>query len=598
MAGHKRRKGLFVRLYTYFVIVIFVPLAALGLYTYYGATDKLRAQAEANMAQVVNIASYHLEQYIHNYENSTLSLLSNSDIKSFLEIDPDKYYEKYYYTSTIKTNALEPIMIRHPEVMALYVVGQDGRTVSVNNGASLDFTSPSAKAYVDKLFADIPDNGQIMLLNASISPGQQGQTITLARKVRAPRSLTYNGVLAIEVRSTELSALWQGIDLGPRGYFHIEDREGKIVYHTDASKIGQQLSAADRRGLSDGKTQSFIGKEDGEERFTIARHSSYTDWNLQISIPMEDLREPIIGIRTNIFWIGSITLVLALLLAYRFGHSLTSPIRKLRRGMKQAEKGDWNRIPLNGTQDEVDELIVSYNSMVNKLSDMIEQVYTAENTKREAELERQKAELQALQLQINPHFLYNTLETIVCFPAVQDSDEVSEIVKSMAHMLRYAVQTSLEEITVVNELKHVLNYMAILKHRYGKDFEIEVEIPSDFLLKKMVRLTLQPLIENIFQHAFFEGLEDGHRIQIQATETDQYFVVSVIDNGSGMSESALLQLRNRLETKRLTEAEGKGGIGVLNIHRRIQLVFGDNYGLEIESKLGEGTVMRMNMPKS
>lgn len=551
------------------------------------------------MAQVVNITSHHLEQYIRSYENSTLSLLTNLDIKEYLDVAPELNYENYFYSSRIKTYAFEPILIRHPEVLALYVVGKDGRSVGVNNNASLDFTSPSAKKYVENLFSDIPDNGQIVILNDSISSVQKGQSITLARKVRGLRSMDYKGVLAIEIKSTELSTLWKGIDLGPQGLFHIEDRQGEVVYHTDSSKIGQKLSSQAKRELPEGKAVSFISKEAGEERFTIARHSSYTNWDLQISIPMKDLRQPIIGIRTNIIWIGSVTLILGLLIAYRFSYSITTPIQKLRRGMKQAEKGDWTRIPLNGKQDEVDELVVSYNSMVNKLSDLIEQVYTAESTKREAELERQKAELQALQLQINPHFLYNTLETIVCFPAVQDSDEVSEIVKNMAYMLRYAVQTSLEEITVVNELKHVLNYMAILKHRFGKEFEIDVEIPPDYLLKKMVRLTLQPIIENVFQHAFFEGIEDKHRIEIRTEETESFFVVSVKDNGSGMSESTLLQLRSRLETKKLTEVkEGKGGIGVLNVHRRIQLVFGDAYGLEIESELAVGTVIRMIMPKS
>ncbi|WP_438348555.1 sensor histidine kinase [Paenibacillus sp. FA6] len=595
----KRRKGLFFRLYTYFIIVILVPLFVLGLSTFYGASAKLRDQAEANMTQVVNIASHHLEQYIRSYENSTLSLLTNLDIKEYLDMAPESNYKNYFYTSRIKENAFEPILIRHPEVTALYVVGQDGRSVIVNNGIPIDFTTPTSKAYFADLFSDIPDNGQLVILNDSITSGQQGQSITLARKIRGLRSMEYKGVLAMEVRSADLSSLWKGIELGPQGFFYIEDRQGKIIYHTDSSRIGQQALNKVGRELPEDNIESFIDVEDGVERFTIARYSSYTNWDLQLSIPMDDLRQPINGIRTNMIWIGMATLILALLIAYRFGQSITTPIQNLRQGMKQAEKGDWTRIPLIGKQDEVDELIVSYNSMVSKLSDLIEQVYTAESTKREAEVERQKAELQALQLQINPHFLYNTLETIVCFPTVQDSFEVSEIVKSMAYMLRYAVQTSLEEVTVVNEVKHVLNYMTILKYRFGKEFEFDDEIPPDYLLNKMVRLTLQPLIENVFQHAFSDGIEEYHRIQIRAEETDTGFIVSVVDNGSGMSESSLLELQSRLETKRLTEVtEGKGGIGVLNVHRRIQLVFGEQYGLEIESELGEGTVIRMVMPKS
>lgn len=596
----KRRKGLFFRLYTCFIILILIPLFVLGLTTYYGASDKLRDQAESNMAQIINITSHHMEQYIRSYENSTLSLLTNLDIKEYLDIPPESDYENYYYTSRIKENAFEPVLIRHPEVItALYIVREDGRSVIVNKGLSFDFTTPSSKAYFDDLFTDIPDNGKVVILNDSITSGQEGHSITLARKLRGLRSMEYKGILALEVKSSDLSSLWKGIELGERSYFSIADKQGKIIYHNDPSKIGQQMDSSLKREFPKDKVESFVNVEDGEEMFSVALHSSYTDWDLQISIPMEDLNQPITGIRTNMMWIGAVTMALALLLAFRFSYSITNPIQNLRQGMKKVEKGDWARIPIIGKQDEVDELIVSYNSMIHKLSDQVEQIYLAESNKREAELERQQAELQALQLQINPHFLYNTLETIVCFPTVQDSIEVSEIVKSMAYMLRYAVQTSLEEITVVNELKHVLNYMKILKHRYGKEFEFEVEIPPDFLLKKMVRLTLQPLIENVFQHAFFEGIEDKHRIQIWAQETDKVFIVSVIDNGSGISEATLLQLRNRLATKHLTDMqEGNGGIGLSNVHRRIQLVFGEAYGLEVESKLGEGTIIRMIMPKS
>ncbi|MFX3636241.1 MAG: sensor histidine kinase [Candidatus Pristimantibacillus sp.] len=596
----RRRKGLFFRLYICFIILILIPLVVLGLTTFYGASDKLRDQAEENMAQIINITSHHMEQYFRSYENSTLSLLTNLDIKEYLDLASGSYYENYFYTSRIKLNAFEPLLIRHPDVItALYIIREDGRSVIVNKGTYVDFTTSSAKEYFDDMFSNVPDNGKIDIRNESIASGQEGHSITLARKIMGLRSMEYKGILAMEVKSSDLSSLWKGIELGQRSFFSIADKQGKIIYHNVSSKIGQQVSASLKRELPKDKVESFVSSEDGEEMFTVALHSSYTDWDLQISIPMDDLNEPIVGIRTNLIWIGAVTMALALLLAYRFSYSITNPIQSLRRGMKKVEKGDWARIPIIGKQDEVDELIVSYNSMIHKLSDQVEQIYIAESNKREAELERQKAELQALQLQINPHFLYNTLETIVCFPAVQDSIEVSEIVKSMAYMLRYAVQTSLEEITVVNELKHVLNYMTILKHRYGKEFEFEVEIPPDLLLKKMVRLTLQPLIENVFQHAFFEGFEDKHHIQIGALETDTVFIVSVIDNGSGMSESTLQQLRSRLATKHLTDKqEGKGGIGLSNVHRRIQLVFGEAYGLEVESKLGEGTIIRMIMPKS
>jgi two-component system sensor histidine kinase YesM len=212
-----------------------------------------------------------------------------------------------------------------------------------------------------------------------------------------------------------------------------------------------------------------------------------------------------------------------------------------------------------------------------------------------------KAEFQALQLQINPHFLYNTLETINCYAVVEDSEEITEMVEAMAYMLRYSIQTNLEEITVVNELKHVLNYMTILKHRINREFEIEVLIPPSLLLAKMVRLTLQPLVENSFQHAFPRGIEAHHTIRIDARREGEQFLVIVEDNGAGIAPDKLAELTDKLKMNRLAEVSTKdvyhrGGIGLINVHRRIQMVFGEEYGIAIESKAGEGTRVIMTMP--
>ncbi|MNI52774.1 Sensor histidine kinase YehU [compost metagenome] len=240
--------------------------------------------------------------------------------------------------------------------------------------------------------------------------------------------------------------------------------------------------------------------------------------------------------------------------------------------------------------------------MVSRLSELVDKVYQAELRDQESRIERQKAEFQSLQLQINPHFLYNTLETIVCFAVVKDSKEISEIVKALAYMLRYSVRTNLEEITIANELKHVLHYLVVMKYRIGREFEIDVAMDPSYLLHNMVRLTLQPLVENTFQHAFYEGLEDYHYIRIDAGEDESFFWVSVEDNGAGISEDRLRELREKLSENRLADQEmgsagETGGIGIVNVHRRIQIVFGEQYGIRIESEIDKGTKLTMIMPR-
>lgn len=333
-------------------------------------------------------------------------------------------------------------------------------------------------------------------------------------------------------------------------------------------------------------------------RMVSVQTSQYSGWKHVVSMPVDELRKPISKTRSTTITVGIFTLLFALLLAYRFGKSITGPIQVLKNGMRETEKGNWSLIPLPKRKDEIVELMTRYNLMVNRLSEMVEKVYQVELKNHEIQLERQKAEIQSLQLQINPHFMYNTLETIVCYAFIQNSQETSGIVRSLSYMLRYSVQTNLEETTVANELKHVMHYMIILRHRIRADFEIDVTIKPEFLLYQMVRLTLQPLIENVFQHAFSEGIEDFHYIRIDAGENDRLFWISVEDNGSGMTEDKLILLRDKLNTNRLTDQlkESKRGIGLLNVQRRIQMVFGEQYGLQVESVHERGTKITMSMP--
>lgn len=347
-----------------------------------------------------------------------------------------------------------------------------------------------------------------------------------------------------------------------------------------------------------------IGEED---HLVLSRKSDYSEWNLVVAMPVDEMRKPVSFIRTTTLAVGLLTLVAALWLASKFGRSIVAPIRELKDSMRETEKGNWQQIDENGRTDEIGGLIHSYNLMVTRLSDMIERVYQAELQQHkndlelhQTELERQRAEYQSLQLQINPHFLYNTLETINCYAIVQDSHEITEMVDAMAFMLRYSIQTNLEEITVANELNHVRNFMIILQHRIDREFEIEVVIPPSLLLEKMVRLTLQPIVENIFQHAFPDGIEAHHYIRIGATKDNGLFQVTVEDNGAGIRPERLHELRKRLELNRLAEdqVEGarRGGIGIMNVHRRIQMVFGEQYGLQIDSEWGKGSRFTMVMP--
>ncbi|QNK55832.1 sensor histidine kinase [Paenibacillus sp. PAMC21692] len=600
-----KRFNLYQKLYVYFLIVIVVSLSSVGLFTYTKASRELDLLMRDQMEQIVNNAVHHTDLYLKTYERSMVSLLTNRSVKEFIDLPSERdEYEYYHYRSLIEDIGVDPLFIRNPEIETVYMISFAGNAVYYfNNVPDQGFEAVEVAEHMDYLKSHTGSEGELSILRSTILKNGQGQMLTLTRQIRGLSSPQSAGILAIEIRAADLSAMWQGIDLGKDGYFFIMDENGQVVYHPDQTQLDRQLDRQFSAKIAEAGEELFELDADGEKRTYMVRKSDYSGWSLVVSKPTKEIEMPVSSIRTTTLIVGFFTLAFAFGLALRFGKSITRPIQALKMGMRETEKGNWATIPLPDHRDEIVELMVRYNLMVNRLSDLVEQVYQAELRNQESQMERQRAEFQSLQLQINPHFLYNTLETIVCYSFVRDSEDISDIVKSLAYMLRYSVQTNLEEITVANELKHVMYFMVVLRHRIGRPFELDVEIQPEYLLHKMVRLTLQPLVENVFQHAFPEGIEDFHYIRINAWTEDGMFLVSVKDNGEGMSADRLREMRLKLETNRLADEGGhaageKGGIGMLNVHRRIQMVFGEAYGLRIESEAGRGTEIRMLMPAS
>ncbi|SFB49113.1 two-component system, sensor histidine kinase YesM [Cohnella sp. OV330] len=596
-----RKPSLARSIFVSMACLVIASVASVAFFSYRNSSVELRKQNEQHLIEIVSNVVHHTDLYLNSYERAHLSLVTNGDIRSFLDAPPADDYERYEVTHRIKEQVIEPLFLKSPEIMTVFLIDYNGNYAYYPNPELRLITDPLPRVTLEELEEETDDNGRLTIINNSVFSDSDNQLITLARKVYGGVYDRFKGILAIEIRADEFSTLWKGINLGQRGFFAIVDSQGRFVYNPDKSQIGQPLDEGLRAKMEQNQLHSFVDSSLGEKRMFVSLKSAYTGWNLMVSIPTAEIRRPIASIRYSSILVGAITLLLALAVAYRFGRTLTKPIQIIKNGMRQTERGNWVKIPKVQANNELDELIDRYNLMVTSLSELMEKLYRTELSKKDAELERQRAELQSLQLQINPHFLYNTLENIMSYAVIQQSSEITEIVDAMALMFRYSIQTYLEETAIVNELKHVLNYMTIMKHRIGREFELDVRIPPAFFLKKIARLTLQPLIENVFQHAFADGFEEYHYIRLDAWLEDDSLVILLEDNGVGIAPARLALLQAQLEANQLAEADQqsgrhKRGIGMMNVHRRIQLVFGVSYGLRIESVQGEGTKVYIRLP--
>ncbi|TVY08112.1 cache domain-containing sensor histidine kinase [Paenibacillus cremeus] len=588
------------RIYLYFVIVIMLSTVTIGVAGYWRSSRELENQYQALLAQIVNNAAHQTDLYLKGYERATLSILTSPLVRDALNPKETTVSDFLVKENIIKQQVFQPVLINNPEISMVYLAGNNGFRATDFNIQLNRINYKAFEEYVEQLKEDTRDDGMLMIQDSGFLDGH----LTLARKISDRQtSRVYTGVMGFEMRIGELTTLWKGIQLGESGYFFIVNDRGKIIYHPDPKRIGKQLAGRQFETVQK-NTDRIFDMPDEEGRIFFSRHSDYSGWTLVASMSIGETREPIAALRQTTLYVGLGTLLLASFLAIRFGRSIVNPVRRLESGMRQTEKGRWTKVALSGSRDEMDRLITSYNTMVGRLEELVDRVYESELREQDNALKRQLAEFQSLQLQINPHFLYNTLEIIICYAVIQKSSEIKEIVRSLSYMLRYSIRTDLEEITVANELKHVLHFMSIMKFRIGREFEVDVRVPPEMLLMHMVRLTLQPLIENVFKHAFPDGIEEHHRIVIDASCEQEDFYVIVEDNGCGMTPDKLNQLRTRLAMQAVpsneeeTSMPGGGSIGLVNVHSRIQMVFGEPYGLRVDSTLGQGTRMTLHMPST
>jgi two-component system sensor histidine kinase YesM len=302
-------------------------------------------------------------------------------------------------------------------------------------------------------------------------------------------------------------------------------------------------------------------------------------------IPQEQLTRDMKSITTFIIiLIVAVCMVVALVALY-FTGKVTKPITQMMRLMRQVETGDFNVNMEIASKDELGKLSESFNVMVKKLDNSMKMLF-------ENQRKLRKAELRALEAQINPHFLYNTLDSVCWLARTERNDEIINTVVALTKLLRIGLSHGDEIITIGNEVEHVNNYLIIQKMRYRRKFDYRIEVPEDIKDYKILKLILQPLAENALYHGIKNKPERG-TITIHAEKNTNSIEFRVADTGIGMSQKQIQELESGLADKDSAKAEG---VGLKNVDERMKIYFGEQYGLSFQSKQGVGTVVTFKIP--
>lgn len=395
---------------------------------------------------------------------------------------------------------------------------------------------------------------------------------------------TSNGVLLVDMNFTGIEQLFKNVSMDNSGYVYLIDNEGEIIYHPRQQLIYSNLIEENNLIAAQYEDGNHKEKFKGDSRLVTVKTVGYTGWKIVCVTPMND-----IIITYSKMGIFSIFIILLFITILAFSNMFVSsrisnPLLELEESVKKLENGESNVEILVDGSEEVRHLAKSIKSMVFQMHNLMDDIVIEQEAKR-------KSELNALQAQINPHFLYNTLDSIIWMIENENYNGAINMVTALAKLFRISLSKGENIIHLRNEIEHVRNYLTIQSIRYKNRFEYFIQCDEDTLNLFSIKLIIQPIVENALKHGM-EFMDGDGEITIKSYIKDNFLIVDVIDNGLGMTEE---QAENILKGKVNSKGNGSG-IGLKNVNERIKIYFGEEYGLKIFSELDEGTTVRVYMP--
>ena len=393
------------------------------------------------------------------------------------------------------------------------------------------------------------------------------------------------GVLLVDMNYSSIERLLQKANTkADDTYCYLMDSNGEIIYHPKQKLIYNNLYEENNIAAISYDDGSVEEEFHGEKRIVTVKTVSYTGWKLVRVVPMSVFEMGISDMRLVVILFVALAMLMIIVINQLVSARIAMPLKKLNDSVKDWESGNMNPDIYVGGSLEVEHLGMTLRSTVEQLRQLMDDIVKEQEKKR-------KSELDALQSQINPHFLYNTLDSIVWMIEGERYQDAVFMITQLASLFRISLSRGKTIISIADEIKHAKNYMNIQKVRYKNSFSVEFDIDEEIMECCTVKLVIQPLLENAIYYGV-EGMDGDGEIKVKGYRKDQDIYIEVSDNGFGMPQDvvdALLTENERVPKK-------GSGVGLINVYNRIRLRFGNAYRLEIESIPDEGTIVRIHLP--
>lgn len=532
---------------------------------------------------IIQQMNQNIDSYIDYMENISYLVSSNEDVQSYLfgeETDPEARGRIL--------NQFKTILDSRSDILNLGIIGENGRML-INNAQRL--TNPDLDIHTQEWYTNALEGSASSYLSSShvqhIISGERPWVITLSRGIRNKSSKSENqkeGVFFIDLNYSAISELCNQSMVGNQGYAFILDADGNIVYHPQQQQLYNELQTENiSLIMGTDKDTVLSGKGSAEKLYSISR-SEKTGWTVVDCVRVEELLRKSNKAQSLYVLVAMGLMIVALFFSRFISRSITQPIQQLCDSMARVQEGDFSVSDVVvDSKNEIGSLTKSFNVMTHRIQDLMEQNIREQEAKR-------KSELKALQSQINPHFLYNTLDSIIWMAEGKKNEEVVLMTASLARLLRQSISNEDEVVSIGQEVEYARGYLTIQKMRYKDKMEFQIDVDPSILHIPLIKLVLQPVIENAIYHGL-KYKESKGLLMVKGFRKNGNAVLQVIDNGVGMDQETLDHIYEKHKVNYQSN-----GVGVYNVQKRLQLYYGSEYGITYESEKGVGTTATITIP--
>lgn len=575
------------------IISLVIP-AVISLLIYnYMTKNTVKEQALSNANRELNITSEYIEKlfsdmlYVANFVQ--LDPKMNTVLKGLAKSAADKDgYDQYLLENEINRTIENITLVGEKSYVTILL--KNGKYFTNYNIAEFD----PRDLFKEKWYEDIEEavgyestwiesQPTIFELEKKNNPYQ----ISIVRTLRDEGIQIY-GYVVVTIMENKLSEVFNKTD----GYNDVMmlNPSGKILSHSDDEKIGSVFTYRSKLFNRDG---SEVLKMKDNEYIVTERSLSFSNWRLVSFIPYEQSINKINGIFQKVFLIQVLSFMLFLLLLTYSMKTITKPLEYLAELADKVQAGNLIvRSKIKG-KDEIGRLSKSINLMLDHINTKIEEITETEARKR-------KAEFAMLQAQINPHFLFNVLNSIRMKVMIRGDKESANMITSLTKLLRITIDKNKEIITFLEEIEILVDFVHIMNRRQNRKVSLEMDVDPDAYSFEIPRFILQPIIENSIIHGFNQS--DG-LILIHAAIVNEMLIITIEDNGLGMNKEDLEQLKKKtfqaisLENpQRKQQVKGFSSLGLANVYERLSITFGPAFNMDILSELGNGTIVILKIP--